>query len=268
MWMWIVGLVLVGVAAVLFFLRRSQAAKLAQMIATETSTCADAAKACRSAEGMSGVPGGGAQVEIKGVIEPREVLKAELSGQDCACYRAVVEREWEEKRWRTDSQGHRRHETHRGKDVMSRNERLDPFLVRDDTGKVLVDPQGAHIDWVESVNRFDRGEPEGGTLSLGGFSLNLGSLALGGGRRTIGYRYREWLLPPDHPVYVLGEAGQSGNDPCIAKPSERGMKFVVSVKSEEEIVAGARRTVFWLSIASAICGLAGIVLIILGLTRG
>jgi len=76
-----------------------------------------------------------------------------------------------------------------------------------------------------------------------GFTLNIGGFQLGRGRRTLGYRYREWILPPQQRIYVLGGANVRSGEPCIMKPNERGQKFMVSVKSEEEIVKGATSTI-------------------------
>jgi len=67
MWMWILGIVLLVIGVVLFLLRRSEAAKLSQVLATETSTCAQLSEQC---EGMAGHLGtaAGALVEAKGTI--------------------------------------------------------------------------------------------------------------------------------------------------------------------------------------------------------
>jgi len=266
MWMWITGSILIVVGIMLLFARRSQSRKLADVLATETSSCARVADMCKSMAGASGLSG--QQVEIKGFIEPREVLTSELGGQECVCYRSKVEREYEEKRWETDSQGRRRRRTRRGSETVSDNKRLQPFFVRDDTGQVLVDPGGASLDWVESLNRFQRGEAQGGVLSLGGFSLNLGGLNLmRSGRRTLGYRYREWILAPRHAIYVLGEAANVAGEPCVQRQSEGGGRFIVSVKSEEQIIAGAEKAILWLSVGAGASLIAALTLLILWLVR-
>jgi len=196
------------------------------------------------------------------------VLKADLSDRKCVCFKTEVLREYEEERWETDSKGNRQRRTHRGSETVSSNEVVHPFWVRDPTGAVLVDPQGADIDWEKSVEKFKRGEPDGATLTLGSFSINIGGVALSGGRRTIGYRYKEWLLPADRSVYVLGALTLCDGGPCISKPGEKGQKFILSTKSEEEIVKHAGRAIFWLTVCCGVAFLAGIVLVVVGLTKG
>jgi len=260
MWMWIVGAILLVVAVVLFAVRTSQANKLAQVLAVQTSSCDEAAERCLAAA-QAGLTWSGYQIEIKGACQPRETLQAELSGRDCACYKCQVVREWEEERDETDSEGNRRRRTQRGSDTVSQNEILNPFFVQDDSGSILVDPQGASIDWVKSVEKFDRGDPDGGVLSLGGFSLNLGGMRLGGGRRTIGYRYKEWILPLQQQLYVLGGPGMNGSEPCIQKPTGREGKYLISVKTEDQLVQGARTAVRWLTLFSALAAIGGVVLL-------
>ena len=264
--MWIAGIVLIAVGVVLFFVRQSQLGKLTQVLAAERISCEATARLCRELGEAMGGPTG-PQVELKGTIEPRQPLRAELSGRDCVCCRTRVVREWEEERWETDSEGHSRRKTERGTDTMSQNERREPFFVRDESGRILVDPQDAEIDWVESLDKFEPGEAQGGVLSFGGFTLSLGGLAAPGARRTLGYRYNEWILPPQHPVYVLGGAALRGGEPCIARPAEKGRRYLISVKSEEAILAGARRAALWLAVAMGVCWAAGLALILAGLLR-
>jgi len=265
--MWIGGIVLLAAALVFFLIRQSQATKLAQVMAAETLTCAGVERFCRDMGEPVG-PSAGPQIGVKGSIEPRTALKAELSAQECVCFKTQVEREWEEERWEDDpnEKSGRRLTTHRGTETVANNERLEPFYVRDTSGRVLVDPQGADIDWVQSVDRFEKGEPQAGAALIGGLLFQAVGVQVGG-RKTLGYRYHEWVLPPGRAAYVLGGAALRGGEPCIQRPAEPGKRFIVSTKSEEQIVAGARRAILWLGILCGACALAGIALILAQLVK-
>ena len=64
--------------------------------------------------------------------------------------------------------------------------------------------------------------------SLSGVTINLG-----GGERTIGYRYVEGILPVDEPVYVLGAVQE---DRQLGVPAEGEEKrFLISYRSEEQL---------------------------------
>jgi len=264
------GIVLLVAAVVFFLIRQSQATKLAQVMSAETLTCAGVERFCKDMGEPVG-PSAGPQIGVKGTIEPKTALKAELSAQDCVCFKTQVERQWEEERWEDDpnEKSGRRLKTHTGTETVANNERLEPFYVRDTSGRVLVDPQGADIDWVKSVDRFEKGEPQAGAFMLGGVSIQIGGVQLGGTqRKTLGYRYHEWVLPAGRSVYVLGGATLRSGEPCLQRPAEPGRRFLVSTKSEEQIIASARTAILWLGILAGVCGAAGIALILARLFKG
>ena len=80
------------------------------------------------------------------------------------------------------------------------------------------------------VNRFERNTGnEGPSISLGGATINLG-----GGERTIGYRYTESILLVDESIYVPGTVQEDGG---IGGPQSgtEGHRFVASHRSEEAL---------------------------------
>ena len=69
----------------------------------------------------------------------------------------------------------------------------------------------------------------GGAITLGGVTVNLG-----GGERTLGYRYLENILPVDRPVYVLGVVQADGQ---IGAPAggDGERRFFITYRSEEQL---------------------------------
>lgn len=265
--MLIVGGVLLVIGVVLVFVLRSQQGKLADIIGTETTTVAslkDLLKEFRER-------GGGQfqhQAELNGVIETENPLVSELAGQECVHYRMRVEREWEEDYWETDSRtGRRERRTRRGSDAMASNERSVPFDLRDETGVIGVDPQGADIETTQVVDRFEPGEWRGETLSFGGFSLSLGGM-LSGGRRTLGYRFQEWLTPLGQKAYLLGTIRDTNGELRVCRAPEGKSRFLVSLRSEEELVRSIRGAVTWLQVGIGVCLVGGLALIIAQLVSG
>ena len=80
----------------------------------------------------------------------------------------------------------------------------------------------------------------------------------------MGYRLTEWALPLDQTIYVLGEAQETGQQLVIRKPSESDTPFIISTKSEEQLVATARKWV----LLTKFGGLAGAVLAIVLIVTG
>jgi hypothetical protein len=144
-------------------------------------------------------------------------------------------------------------------EIIAQNVQFAPFVVEDGTGFVGVHAEGAEMDARQVVNRFDRNVGNEGTFSLGGMTVNLG-----GGERTIGYRYTESILPIDEQVYVLGtvqEGGTIGAPPSDAKDH----RFVVSHRSEEAHTQSLGKTALWLGVGGAASLALGVVLLVVGI---
>lgn len=198
---------------VVFYFRQKTLGKTDLMRKTETSHAADASGASP-----------GTLVEVKGALRCESPLTSEMSGQTCAYYLSRVIREFRETY--RDSDGDTK--TRSRSEVVASNERFAPFAVEDDSGVIGVRGEDAEVDALEVVNRFEKDTGDSGTITLGGLTVNLG-----GGERTIGYRYVENVLPVDAPVYVLGSIQQDGE---IGAPASDGdERFLISYRSEEQL---------------------------------
>ncbi|HEQ71669.1 MAG TPA: E3 ubiquitin ligase, partial [Spirochaetia bacterium] len=100
---------------------------------------------------------------------------------------------------------------------------------------------------------------------FGGLSFALSGLTMGAGTRTLGYRYEEEAIPVGKNLYVLGEAVDAGGELAIQKPADKKAKFIISVKSEEELVRKAQSSMTALWVIGAICGAAGVTVTVLSL---
>jgi hypothetical protein len=118
---------------------------------------------------------------------------------------------------------------------------------------------------MEIVDEFQQGDPGegGGMIRFGRFSLSLGTMLER--RRTLGYRYQEWIVPINRQVYVLGQATDSRGELCLERPTEGGKPFIISLKSEEQLVAGAQGSAQWMGLAAGVLLAAGAVLLVVGL---
>src|SRR5919199_1936059 len=227
---------------VLLYFRNRTMQKSALMSQTETSNASD----------VAGIAPG-TLVEVKGTLRCEEPLTSEMAQQTCAYYSSTVTREYLRPDYDDDDVG-----SDRRTEIIAQNEQFAPFMVEDDTGFVGVHAEGAEVDARQVVNRFDRNTGEG-TFSLGGMTVNLG-----GGERTIGYRYTESILPVDESVYVLGTVREGGT---IGSPSsgEEGHRFVVSHRSEEAHTQSLGKTALWLGVGGAASLVLGVVLLVVGI---
>ncbi len=266
----IVGVVLVVIGCVLLFMRRSQQAKLSEMMATETTTAEKLLQTVKYVTERMGQAGSFKQVaEVKGTIQCDSPLTSEIAKEPCVYYSSSVSREYEETYWETDSQTKEREQkTRRGSDTVSNNEQRVRFWVEDSTGRTQIDPSGADVDAVKVVDRFEQGEQqEGGQISFGAFSFSIGAFGGNSGTRTLGYKFTESIIPLGRPIYVLGEASDSSGALLIQKSAEKGAKFIISLKTEEELVRSAGSAVQWLLVGGIGLNAVGAVMIVMGLIR-
>lgn len=175
-------------------------------------------------------------VEIFGEVIPtsKNILKSPFSFRDCVYYRYTVDE------YRSSGK-HGRWVT------IHRDERGIRFYLKDDTGRVLVDPRGAKVDIpkdLEIKSGFGSDPPLIVKNFLKSKGLKFESLLLGINKTM---RYREWFIEPRDRLYVLGTAGDNPlKEEGTAKHSiedimiQRGKHekiFYVSDKSEKSLLA-------------------------------
>ncbi|MCX6021282.1 MAG: E3 ubiquitin ligase family protein, partial [Chloroflexi bacterium] len=246
----VIGLCLIGVAVFLAFVFSQQRAKLALMAATPNFTAGELEdlRARPILDSGSVFP---FLAEVNGVIECQQPLTAQLSGEQCVAYRMQVEREWEERKEVRDDKGNVRMETSTRSETVSSLSRQTKFVVRDSSGTIELDPDGADLDMQDVYDHFEPADDGAVRVRFGGFSFNVEANAGGMGARTLGYRAKEWALLPGKRIYVLGEIQEQGKRLVIAKPTGGDTTFMVSTKTEKELKSSAN-TGQWLALAGAV----------------
>ncbi len=266
--MLILGVLLASIGIVLLVLAEYQRTQLRQLRAAERSTTKELAAYAESVSQALVEAGHYSQIaEVSGIVKCDRPLVSEVAKQPCVYYDARVWREYEESRFREGRRRRSQAKTRRGSEVVSSNSQRVPFWVEDVAGRIHVDPSGAKMEPVQIADRFEPATPTGagGSLTIGSFSITLPGprTAEEVGRRTIGYRLRERAIPLDRRVYVLGEVTDASGTLTIQKP-EKG-RFVISLRSKEEIVRSAVTRAQWITVAGAGSGATGLIVVALAL---
>lgn len=255
--------ILVCIALVLLIISRVLAGKAVLIAGTEKVTAAALVADAKALASEIGAGSFSKFVEISGTILCASPLEAELSGTKCVHYETKVVREYEETYTEMNSDGSSRTQTRRGTESVSSNSRSCLFDVDDGSGKIEVDPAGAEFHLETTLSRFEPGE---GARTIGSYVLTA-VLAGTGGRRTIGYRFEEKCMPVGRQGYIFGEVTDAGGIVRACKSREHGKRFIVSLKSEAELVRSAKLGALWLTISTCVVLASGIVALILGLVR-
>jgi hypothetical protein len=291
--MLVFGIILIAVAALLWFFSGKASNRAFDMKATETTRVGDLLKVV--GEVAADMPDGKAlgfsqYVELKGQFVADRPVTGQLSGQPAAIVDVEVEHVFEEYRESRDSQGRVSSSWSRSSENLSRDRRETDFSLDDGSGRIRVKAGNA----AELLKIKEEFQPAtalqsmaggGSMISFGGLSLSFGG---GGGasgfgpgrmhyggqgffntnsRRTLGYRFVEKALPLGRSSYVLGEAVVTEDEGLVVRaPSGQDKKkaFVVAARSEEDLVKGANRKALGLKIGAGVLGAGGIALIIAG----
>ena len=259
--MLIAGIVLLIVAVGAFLFARHQRAQSRKATATETMSCGDIAQL---ADGVAGEVGAGdftQRCEAVGVAKagPQGLVDAPESKLDAVWVRTkVVHKYWEMVETRNDGRTTRTRQER--EETVSEIDSVAPFALTDDTGSVVIHPEGADIDRPEQVvDRFDQRS----TADRAGDGLLSALLRSGQDSGTLGFQHQEWIIRPGARLYVQGEVADRTGALVFERPRDKG-RFLISTRSEEEIVAGHERSAK-LALGGAIAAaVLGVILLIAG----
>lgn len=193
--------------------------------------------------------------EVEGTVECAAPLTAEVSGTACVYYASSVERQYEETVRENNQQ-----RTQRGSETVAQNTQHVDFVLRDGSGAITVLPAGADFEARKTVERFEPASGGGLALTIGGARIELP--ALSGGRKTLGYKVVEHAIPVGARLYALGEAADRDGELVLRRPKDG--RFILSLRSKEELVASSASQARWMKIAALVCFAGGAVLSVMG----
>lgn len=197
--------------------------------------------------------------EIKGLATSETLHKAPYSEKEVAYYDASIYQVFEEIETYEDKDGtHER--TVKRENLMSSEKSPGPIVLFDETTSdnayLEIRSQGMQLDTLATLDKFEPTDMMQQYNFFNQFIVRpMGSL-------TLGFRMVEKTIPLNHPLYVLGEAYLENSRLLVTKPSDDKKPYIVSTKSEDELVqsnkSGANMA-FYCGILLAIAGIALIV---------
>lgn len=256
--MWIAGIVMAGVGALLVLGALGAEKRLVALRTAAKQTAQGLREALAQMTRELGAGAFSETCELSGTAECAQPLRAEISGAPCVYLAMRVEREYEET---VREEGRER--TRRGSETVAHSVQHAEFSLRDASGEVAVAAEGAEFDGARTCERFEAAAAGGAGLSLtmGGFSITLP--AAQSGRRTLGHKVVEQHVPVGARLYVMAEAADRDGEVVLRRPKEG--PFVVSMRSKEELVSGARSQARWMRAVGMTAIVGGVVLLAVGL---
>ncbi len=201
--------------------------------------------------------------ELKGAGRMVTPLLAEITKTECIGYNFSITENYEEDYETRDDEGRIARNIRKGSNVVASNSRFNYFMLADDTGEVMIDPEGADIDMVKTTEKYEPHSGGVGFLQFGNFTLNINTHPQ---RRVTGYNIVESILPAGSNLYVIGEMQDNNGSPIIRKPQDRNKPFIISRKSEEEAIKQKENTSTILLVLAVVFAVAGLGLIAWGIS--
>lgn len=194
--------------------------------------------------------------ELKGIASSDSLYKTPYSEKEVAYYDADIYQVFEEMETYTDDTGtHQR--VKRNETLMSNQKSPGAIILQDamnknDKAYIEITEHGMQLDTLKTLDKFEPVNMMQQYNFFSGFNYNPF------GSKTLGFRMVEKAIPLGQPLYVLGDAYLENGRLNIAKPSDSKKPFIVSVKSESDIIRGKK-------IGAAVALYAGIILAVLGI---
>lgn len=203
-------------------------------------------------------------VEVKGTAEIASPLVSYLAERRCVHYAWSIEEHWRRTvvESYTDSKGNRRTRTRieSGWTTVASGGETRPFFVLDDTGHILVRPEGMTVEG-RSVFALNCGPRHPFYYGRG----PAGAVA----NSTFTRQFSETAISLHEPVFVMGRARQRADVVAAEIAYDRDARFsLVTVRSEEDVARGYGATGWVLGILGLCVATTGGVLAVAGETQG
>lgn len=239
----ITGCVLIGFAVYFFYRWFNLRKKIVDILVTPTSKISSLLAAGK---------GSGKMVEIKGkIVAGEEIQKSPFTNRECVYYHST-----EKDKIRVIYQNSGRSQKHtKIRYETSTDLKSDKiFYIDDTTGRIAIDPEGAEVDGQVVLKKL---EP----IGLSETSGWLGNMFEPCGEKIVGVLKEEQILPANRRAYVIGELFVGKKGPFLASSPARDKTFMISLKSEEDLIGEGKTEMNYLTLGWATFATAGIILI-------
>jgi hypothetical protein len=256
----LIGIALIGLGVFLIFQQKQLTSKANLMQDTDTTTVEAINENLKEMSSSFGAGNFSLYSELKGVAKTNSPLMGTFSKRPCVYYKTVITRKYEVLEERRDSSGNYHKTWATREDVVSSNEEKLEFELEDNTGKVLVNMDGATIEASQVFDNFENGKRSSRFQDL--FFPDSHNA------RTIGFQYTEFAIPQNSPIYVLGDANDRSGVLKIGRSTDTEKRYIISTKSEEQMVHEAQSGANMAKYGSWAAIVIGIGVLIYGLVAG
>ena len=199
-------------------------------------------------------------VELKGFAGSESAQKAPFSAKEVAYFNADSFQVYEETETTRDSDGVSRQHLVRHESLITSQKSSGLITIKDAQSdeKVYINAaqSGLQLDTLRTLDKF---EPADSVHQNSFFSsFNFKPL----GARTLGFRMVENTIPLGQSLYSLGDAWLEGAKIYLGKPIDEKKPFILSVRSETDIVKSNKTGANVALVCGILLAIAGILIMI------
>lgn len=197
-------------------------------------------------------------VELKGNVSEKEAVEAPFSGTKVAYCESKLSQVVETKEQYRDQNGNYRTRTGKQENTISNERTSQDICMSDGTGEVVleINANGCKLDIPTTFDRFEQKNNLGNYRYFRSFSWNRF------GAETLGFRMFEKTIKLNQSLYVIGEAFRVGNTIHIGKPMDTKKPFIITTKSEEDMINTSESSAMFSLIGGILAIVVGIIVMI------
>ena len=245
---------IIGGLVAIFYLRPKIQNKGLEIKYMQTKTISELRGMFSQMDGMSLGEDYREYVEIKGTVTDQAPVRTPYSEREVAYCESKLLQVTESKEQYRDREGNLRTRVSKRETPISDEKTSQTIHISDGSSseEVVLEIQASGCE-LDIPKTFDRFEPKNNLNRYGYFSRHPFNRF---GAETLGFKMIEKTIELNQKLYVLGEAFCVGGEIHIGVPQDSKKPFIISTKSEEEIVNSSERNVQF----SLFGGMAAIVL--------
>lgn len=199
-------------------------------------------------------------VEIKGTVVSDNLVDTPFSNRKVAYCESKLVQVTETREQYRDSNGNIRTRVGKLENTISNEKTSQEIYIKDNSSSesiiLEINGTGCQLDIPKTFDRFEPKGNLGNYRYFNSFSWNRF------GAETLGFKMTEETIDANQNLYVIGEAFKVGNTLHIGKPQDNKKPFIITTKSEEDLVNSSNQKAMFALIGGIIAIVLGIIMFI------
>lgn len=199
-------------------------------------------------------------VELKGMVTSDNLVETPFSNKKVAYCESTLAQVTETREQYRDSEGNLKNRVTKHENTISDEKSSQEISMLDSSTNdpviIEVNGTGCTLDIPKTFDRFEPKDNLGNYRYFNSFSWNRF------GSETLGFKMTEKTINANQSLYVIGEAFKVGDKIHIGKPQDNKKPFIVTTKSEEDLINKSNQNALFLLIGGIISIIVGFSFII------